>query len=167
MGCAGHASEPQGARHRGVLSCSACLTAPPRLPLHAVGDADLGDESDEDDSNPENAGKTAMFEDFFGPRTGGELPYFPSESAPAAAVYECRLFCWCGMLGVPLLLSKLLLQAALTRPCAAGGRQGAAQVTAGGGRRQQQDAFEDAEEEEEEEEEEGFEGEQGRACRAE
>ncbi|PRW59087.1 U3 small nucleolar ribonucleo MPP10-like isoform X1 [Chlorella sorokiniana] len=35
----------------------------------AFGDIDMGDE-DEDDDNPENAGKTAMFEDFFGPRTG-------------------------------------------------------------------------------------------------
>lgn len=38
-----------------------------------VGDADLGDEDSDDEDNPENAGKTAMFEDFFGPRTGGGM----------------------------------------------------------------------------------------------
>ena len=81
-------------------------TAP--APAPAVGDADLGDESDEDDGNPENAGKTAMFEDFFGPRTGGELPYFRSASAAAAAVNECRVSRWrpAACLGVPPLLSK-------------------------------------------------------------
>ena len=52
-------------------TCVSESFATPRL-LPAVGDAEGDDDDDEDDDDdPEAIGKTAMFEDFFGPRTGG------------------------------------------------------------------------------------------------